>query len=328
MIRKGTRKVEVENEGLVVFLYDESHAQRIEARNPSLLEGFGEDDADDEVLLKLARQGTLVAYEKIQDDDLDIDVIVGRRLTRKELAQGLWLEPQEGFIRLPSGRLRIDSYNSLGIGPEEPDADGVVVEVKPGDYVVTLYRLDLLALDDADLDDADVDPEDLPDEVIVLTDAKKANKPTPLRAMLRVPQETTDLPDWVGQYTIDGHTFRGLVRFDPDFDGFYLNLNPDAAAALDLRAEMRIELEVEGASRRYEAVYLGEETSAAMRIVHAFQKSKKTPKGFAHASWVTDSEGRECDHLIFQAMDEHFEIESELRDRWIPATATFSRKRD
>jgi hypothetical protein len=88
--RSGPTLVEFSNEGLVVFLYDEASAEAIRAASPTLLEGFGDDDASDPALARLATDGLLVAFELAQDDPVRIELRVGRQLTEAERADR-WL---------------------------------------------------------------------------------------------------------------------------------------------------------------------------------------------------------------------------------------------
>src|SRR5262249_8691262 len=139
--------VEVYNDGLLVFLYDEVNGAAIRESGVDILTGFGDDTPRDRRLKDLAAKGMLVAYELQQDDNVRAEVIVGRPLSREEMACCCWHLRQRTLLSLPSGRLCIESYNSLRIGPEEPGDEGAVVKVPPGDYLLTLHRIDWEAME-------------------------------------------------------------------------------------------------------------------------------------------------------------------------------------
>ena len=165
-IRHTSTPIESYNEGLVVFLYDDAHTDRIQQVGPSILEGFGEDDATDPKLAELATAGVLVVFELQGDGSLSIELSVGEPLTAVEMAEGGWSLPVQGArLFLPSGSLRIECYNNLQFDPYTEDGeDGEIVSIEPGDYAVSLYRRDLWD------DDDDVDSDNsFAQEVIVLT---------------------------------------------------------------------------------------------------------------------------------------------------------------
>jgi hypothetical protein len=86
-IRAGAQRADVYNSGLLVFVYDESHRDVINQAEPGVLDGFSRDEVlNDQALRKLARDGTLVVYELQQDDELDMEVVVGDALTEEELS--------------------------------------------------------------------------------------------------------------------------------------------------------------------------------------------------------------------------------------------------
>jgi hypothetical protein len=184
-IREGAQRADVYHSGLLVFVYDEFHRAAINEAAPSVLDGFNRDEVlNDQALQKLARDGTLVVYELQQDDELDMEVVVGAALTEEELSIGLWEPVQYARFNLPSGRLCIESYDSLQLGDEEPTDEGAVLDVPPGDYVMTLHRIDWGALDDAEIEDYEGTS-----EVFVLSPMGQNAPPLPtdLPAMLLFP---------------------------------------------------------------------------------------------------------------------------------------------
>jgi hypothetical protein len=185
-IRKNSTAVNVYNDGLVVFLYDEANGKDIQTADPTLLEGFSDEDAADPKLADLATQGLLVAYELQQDDELSIEVAIGGPLTNQELKEGRWHTVQRAPIRLSSGKLCIEGYGNLRISPDyDPDEEpGAVVDVPPGDYVLSLYHTNWEALEEDGLWDDSKDWEG-PNQVITLTPAAEAEPVADVAPMLR-----------------------------------------------------------------------------------------------------------------------------------------------
>jgi hypothetical protein len=214
-IRPSARHVEVFNSGLEVWLYDEASADEIRATGlwTRLVGGK-----------KVG--GLLVGYSLWQDDELSIDVVVGEPLTGKELSKARWLEPQQAFLRLPSGALVIEANDSCRVSPEAADITdkGAVVKVPPGDYRLTLHRLDHESLDRDGIEWKGAQ------EVIVLTPGgtKKDDFPGLIPF-----EESADL-GWVGKIEVSGATAKGLVWFDDYWDTYFANIDKAAARTLGL----------------------------------------------------------------------------------------------
>jgi hypothetical protein len=79
-MREDLNVVEIDNEGLMVFLYDEKSRGEIQRHDPEIVHGVVEPDSQ---RLK-ALAGKLVVYELAQDEKLKIGVSVGHPLTTKE----------------------------------------------------------------------------------------------------------------------------------------------------------------------------------------------------------------------------------------------------
>jgi len=188
-IRKNSTAVNVYNDGLVVFLYDEANGKEIQKADPTLLEAFSDEDAADPKLADLAKKGLLVAYELEQDDELSIEVSIGDPLSDGELKSGRWHTVQRAPIHLPSGKLHIEGYGNFRLSPDyDPDEEpGAVVKVPSGDYVLALYHLNWEALEEDGLWDDSKDWEG-PQQVITLTpaaDAQPVANPAPMLRFAR-----------------------------------------------------------------------------------------------------------------------------------------------
>ena len=144
------QRVKVFNSGLEVWLYDRSF------RNPLKASGAFEVDAGGAVFEKamqgFVREGRILSYSLMQDDSLDLALAVRKPLTKAELGTISWREPQQAFLRLPTGRLVVESNDSLTIRKLKPTDPGAEIMVPPGDYLVTLYRVDWDVLADDDID--------------------------------------------------------------------------------------------------------------------------------------------------------------------------------
>lgn len=250
-IRPGARRLGVYNEATLVYLFDEAHLQLLKDSGADFQEGFAEDEAEaDKRLRRLARDGMYVAYELQQDDEVDVEVVVGPPLTKKELAAARWLKPQKAFLKLPSGRLRIDTANTLPIHDAEQEDEPGRATIPPGDYVLTLYRIDWNELKNDGLV-SDGRPWHGPQEVIVLTPSAEA-RPVRNKSFLRFPKPA-DV--WQGRYEIDGKTFRGLAMTQYWWDNINVNIDRAAADELGLRPGTSFRLEV--ADFVFEVVHFG-----------------------------------------------------------------------
>lgn len=168
-LRSDSTLVDFYNDGLLIFLYDEANLELLTSADTDVFdEGMPEEP--DEVFASLARDGTIVAFELEQDDMPALEVAVGPPLDEAELARGRWWPAQQAPISLPSGTLVIESYNNLRISSDFDDSEepGARIELLPGDYLLTLYRIDWDALEEAGLGE-DLESWGGPWHVITLT---------------------------------------------------------------------------------------------------------------------------------------------------------------
>jgi hypothetical protein len=239
-IRKGSRRVEVYNSALGVYLYDPANADSIRATGVALADPMG--------IATLRGKRLLVCYGLMQDDELDVEVVVGPPLTAKELEKGRWMRTQRTRLQLPSGTLHVDSADSLRLGGEEPTDEGATLEVPKGEYVLTLYRIfhDQLSAEG-------ISRYRGPQEVVVLTPAAEAEPLASEEAYLPFESEVARLP-WLRAYTVSGARFEGLVESQRTKGVIVTNLDRDAAKELGLQFGSGLRLEAGKVTQT--AVYL------------------------------------------------------------------------
>jgi hypothetical protein len=142
-VRDGAQRVEVYNEGLFIFLYDEARTEELKAAEAAEVVTGGDNVEDgDRRRRALGKAGALVVYELYQDDPEVLEVAVGPPLSAAEMKKMPFVKPQQALLSLPSGRLRIESWDSLSISDDGGDEKGGRLQVPPGDYMLTLHRVD------------------------------------------------------------------------------------------------------------------------------------------------------------------------------------------
>jgi hypothetical protein len=109
--------------------------------------------------------------------------VAGRGLTKKEKAGQPFLPIREGWLDLPSGRLRLESLNSLAIQGEQTTDRGAEIVVEPG-----RYRVCVETLNHGDADPDGIEGE-LPSDFIRLVRLADAASPD-LDPLLRLPDAT------------------------------------------------------------------------------------------------------------------------------------------
>jgi hypothetical protein len=178
-IRPDSLTAQFYNDGLVIFLYDDRSQDTIKAINPSILEGYGEDDLNAE-LFEVAEKGLLVAYELLEDNEMALEVAIGDPLTNQEQADlGPCLPVQRAYLNLSSGKLAIEGYGNFRLSPDfDPDEEpGALLDVPPGEYIVSIYSID------GDVQAEDLEAVSKPNHLFVLTPLNQA-APLPERKPL------------------------------------------------------------------------------------------------------------------------------------------------
>lgn len=240
-MRKGMQIVEVENEGPLVLLYDAANAEAIEKSRASILNGYSPGVTDDPALKKLFEEGLIAIYELPQDDPIKLGVVAGSPLDAKEKKAAKWRKPQTAFLKLPSGALRVDSYNTLD------RKTGPVLEFPKGDYELTLHRVDVAAMQGKRFEG--------PQEVITLA----AVKTPPKKRAGFLEFDPQPRAPWDGKGAVTAAGFRGeLVRLSTKFPEGGLSINVTVAQARKLRWESGAHLEIEVGGARLHALFQGE----------------------------------------------------------------------
>ncbi len=299
--RGGTR-VSVQNSGLEVWLYDDANIETIRATNtPDLY--FGGMPAGFE---QLTREGLVVGYSLCQDDEVDVAVYVGEQFTDDELSVARWLEPQFALLRLPSGRLCIESNDASRIGSEEPGEKGAVVEVAPGDYALTLYRVDHEALDRERIEWSG------PQEIIVLTPGGNPEQAAGDLLPFEPRRDTT----WVGRYSIHGRSADALAWFSDYWDTCIVNIDSEAAGPLGLAPGAYIRTTVPAAGISLVSVF-GKSWDEARRL--------PPPVGieldeYGYAAFCNFADWDSAEGLFLRRDTTKTRVEDEFHNIWLPAT--------
>lgn len=275
-VRKASKRAAFYNEGPVVFLYDSSHASAIRESGAEILEGYGEQTADDPALLELASKGQLLLYELYQDDEVEIEIIVADKISADERARlSAHTRSPAGWIWLPTGRLFLDSYNTLRAGNEEITDQGATVVVPPGHYSVVVY------LCNGEL----AESSDHPQDVLLLRPLKR--KPKGRRPAIICDRTSTlqSAEGGVGYGKITDNVFNGLVYFVPDTDLFAVNMDPKTAGALHLRAGSTFSFEIAGGELVLPGIYLGGTTREYQDAFPVIELQEKNAVELARVGW-------------------------------------------
>lgn len=325
VIRTSATPVRVYNEGLCVYLHDEGNAEAIRKllasakyRGCNLKKDFYSNLTNRAFAKAIAAKGLAVAYTLEQDDEIEVEVAVGSPLTERELSAARWLEPQYARLSLPTGRLRIDSANTMPLDPDDKTDRGQVVQVPPGDYLLTLYRVDW-----DELPRAGIKRYKGPQEFILLTPNKSARgKKPPASAKPAGPilpfQHRRPDSSWKRDQKVVTGQFKGRLIFNGFWEAFYVNLTRKQAAKLGLEPGMRVQLQCEKFT--LDGLYLGEMLS--IDFIRKYTKERldravEPFNEFALSEWCR-VDGREV--LGFARYKSKRAVPERLQEVWKPAT--------
>ena len=128
-VRTGAQRLHVYNEGHCVYVHDEEHDDEIRAMLASGEYGEVSNNNFYDNLNTLpfgavvSKRGLAFAFELEQDDEIEIEVVVGPPLKSEQLADAHWMQPQLTWLRLPSGRLPVDTPNTMPLDHDPGDVD-------------------------------------------------------------------------------------------------------------------------------------------------------------------------------------------------------------
>lgn len=255
-IRQDSTVIKIYNDGLVVYLYDQSLQDRLRDINAAALV-FGTDERDDAEALRrtLIHEHLIIAYELQGDDGIHCEIAVGAALSARERRGRRWLKKvQKGLIHLPSGALRVESANSCSLTDDDNTDEGQTVPVPPGEYLLSLYRVDLDD-DEDDEDDEDDDNDYGPlGEVIVLTPADEAKLPKKWDPYLTWEEATGARRLTLPPSHIEDGVFHGSILREFSWD--YTDLSFQKLRKLGVRFGELIQVEIDGDVQQ--ALYVGD----------------------------------------------------------------------
>jgi hypothetical protein len=263
--RPGAERLHVYNEGLCVYVHDGAHDDEIRALLASGEYGEVSNNTFYDKLnmapfgAVVSQRGLAFAFELEQDDEIEIEVVVGPPLTSKQLADAHWMQPQLTWLRLPSGRLRVDTPNTMPLDPDPGDDPGGVATVPPGDYEVRLYRIDWPAMHRAEVEETYGGP----GHILLLTPLDAPPSPLPASAILPFPDEDIEGPT---ACTINGTEFRAQVFSDFWWEPLFLNLDRAVVKQLGFVPGQLFEVYWEKPKLRITAAYAPEADLSGLTI--------------------------------------------------------------
>lgn len=263
------------NTGAEVWLYDDD-ALPILAES-GLFEALGGDaNGLERLAAPLLRAGRYFGFSLEGDSAVDIEVHVGAPLSKKELAAARWLAPQKGFLDVPSGALCIESNDTLRFNPDATEP-GARLQIAPGVYLVTLYRIDWPLMRRDGLADAYRGAA----HVITLTGGAKA-KPVRGQPALLPFEPSVRL---AAHGAVTGGVFDGQVYFDSLLDGCYVGMGAAELAALDVRDGTLLELHAPEASITTHVIYTPQWPDESRGAFISRVSSLDRPKDATSSEW-------------------------------------------
>jgi hypothetical protein len=231
-------RCEVYNDGHWCFVYDAENLDLIRelgGYGAMIGEAVGVDV--ESRLERLADRGLAVAWELGGDDAVVVDVLVDKVLSSKQKQKAQWLEPQYAYLNVPSGRLRIETLNSLAFNPDGHEDPGCEINIPPGQYDMILHRVNWPLMDE----DMEVRPE-VPTEFLVLRTIKNKG-PFRKTARLTYSEALGEDGAWLMEGELEGSLFTGMTRACvTDTSSVYINLRGSHAEQMDLKFGKTVEL--------------------------------------------------------------------------------------
>lgn len=321
-IRADSVLAKVYNDGLCVYIWDEGHAARIREmlanrksyRGCSPEKSFFENLASAAFGRAAAEAGLAAVYTLEQDDEVAVEVIVGPDLTADELAGACWLEPQRARLSLPTGRLRIDTPNTMPLDPDEKSDPGALVSVAPGDYVLTVYRVDWSEMKRRGC------RRKMPSEVLLLTPSPQATRVATAGPVLPFTPRQEPAPG-APRIRANESGFACKVAFLGYWENYGLNITRAAAAKLGLAPGHVLRFTVE--KWTFDLLFLGSMTRTDFLRYYGcarLEAATASAKEFAIGEWsklLGRTEGLICTRVQAKKC-----IPERLQDRWVEAKAT------
>ncbi len=237
------------NDGHWCFAYDATHEDRLRELNAhDVLIGLAGGTEAEDTLAEIGAEGLAIGWELVGDHEVIVDVLVGRKLTAAQKKKGEWLKAQGSCLSLPTGRLRIETLNSLAFSPDEPTSPGSEIEVEPGEYDVSVLRASLES-------DEEASSVRLPTEVLTLTPVK-AKGPKKRAASLTLADALGEDGLWLRAGAVVGDAFEGTTKAHA-YDRSVVHVNFRQLHAEQLGVRFGDTLRIEAGDASLDAPYIG-----------------------------------------------------------------------
>lgn len=259
-LQRGAVRCEPYSDGPWFFAYDPAHVDILnELKAYAALLGHASGGDAERRLQQVADAGLAIACE-LGHDLVRVDVLIGKKLGAAAKEKAEWVDPQRGFLRIASGRLRIDSLNTVAFGPNEPDEQGCELHVPSGDYDVIVHRVAFELMDDS----GGARSVELPAAVLELHPVG-GKGPKTKAASLALAAARGEVGAWLIGGRVDDGVFHGTTRaHDRDRSTVYLNLRGVHAEQLGLRFGHTLELQA--GNIRVSAPFTGCLTRKGMQV--------------------------------------------------------------
>jgi hypothetical protein len=317
-LRRSSVSFALQNDSNVVYLYDESNRRAI---NEGEFGRLGPDAFTQapEVLEDLAHQGMLQVIDVEKGALLRGEIASGPAPKREELKAFRWRKRQVGLIRLPTGKLCMETANSQRIGPEDyqtGEDEGLVLRVAPGEYTLTWYEVAYEALSDEQINEGTG-----PRNFVTLTPRGQTPKSAPVVQTQAAPAIAPSTPRSI-RPVVKGRVFHGAVQANEFLGMANGRSDLDRAAARKMRLGYGMRLQIDAGGRRVEAVYLGDlgatrylRVRGQLTAGYAGPGGRPTDAHWVGTEWQSDLHDPEKEVLCFWGNTGWDDLED-----WTPAT--------